>query len=1777
MVYGPQHNHWVPMEESALGSDPRTSCVKIYLISNPEDSVVERRALRESVFPRLREHCRATLGLHLTVTDPYESSDPRRWPDQRTRQRLIAECQSNSNGPFLLALIGHQYGTASLPSHVEVPEYQMLLQVCQQAGITTGALEEVYLRDENSIPPSYWLQARACPTHGPMESNGEVGQEDQRKRMDKEEESLEVFHTALGLCVQEGLMTQERAHDYLRSELDADLRLALQEGSGDGVTRRCLVYVHRILNALGQRNEKQSNPGPDPLPTPRILPSGDHFLSRLCDHFLPSLIASSRLLVYTTTTECDRRHGYTTARRRAYRESLCQRVYSDLLDLVNDLNPLPLRHLAHLDDALARELAEQQELSRVLSGLYDVIRPEEEEIKIYLLERDKQRPLVVGGGPCTGKTVLLAHCCQQVKSWLADQDPVIIPYFATIAINPSPKHFLTSLCYQVACAYRQPHDATSALDLSQNLPSNLDLNHEPCGSENHPSNSYQHSSTDPKPQEPSPPEHKPEQSIPSQYLEPDFSPSWLKDHLSLLLSCFPSPKRPVVLILDGLDIIKNFHQQHVVQCLPSPLPPSVKLILSVSNQHAQALQAVRLHYPERTSSVVSNSVVPTEEEKERDRLLMETGQRRSRGFGFVELKSVERRQLVRMVASLLSSSGRRVTSGQQTLVNQAVSSCSLIFYARLLHSHILLWTSDSEAMESLLPNGVHASISALLDLLERKHGPLLVRRCLSYLTLSRTGLTEAELTDLLSSDDEVLMMEYVLRGEAHPSRLSVPYVDVERLLLDLRMFLARRVVATGKGALFWVNRHFGLVVTKKYLGCPELRKKLHSAMADYFNGRWAFGNAKPLVIMREPESSGMKELGSRETNAAFLESAQMTVYIDRQPSCQPFVFRSSEPLSSACKEVGLVNLRMILELPHHLQESERWEEFERKLLLSLGFQQAMIQAGLLSDLVAMLMGESRSQVVTLPRERALLASMLKSTACILHSSPQELPMLMETRLCPYLGVYPELEVYIQEIEKDRKRRGSGISVVLCPASSTLPSIQCSLSEVIQEQSSITDVAVTEGNVLVGVTESGSAWMWRSPWREVEELSLSNKQLKVKFSRVRSTGRRILLSTYCHMLFLLDVTSPEMFVELVGPLKTEGFPGETDQHTHMVEGCVERKDNVCVWWKDQRFVCVFHGANDKPLTFQCQSSVTCLVCSPDGHYMYCGQETGAVAIFNTNNTKTIFEGSNPNQNAILWIILCEEPWDMACVDITGNIMLWNVDGKQPASFIECCSGKSGSSILNMDYSYELDTLLVCKAQQITVWNTCEWAMRGQFMAPQGKAFIHALLAQEGHLFLALLQSCSLVLVWKMSSGECVLSLGTSSSTSVPRLLKTASGFITITPHGCLSMWDSEVIYAAGMPSKMSSGIRQVVVHDVGDRFYTADGSVEVWGWSLRTGDPEVNFFHDEPVEKLKLSPDNRHLVTISGGDIYIWQMDTCQNIFRISGSSPTDILVTPNSKFAVSLCERGLSRVWNLQNGGVVCHIHLYLADAKVSPESTFLLGLRGGDLLATSLWSGTVSKRFSRAEYSECVVAFHVLPQQPDFVLVMGSGGGVYTWKVTEETVLRQFQLPHSFSGQPQTFQTSSAGSFVLLSTDNDTMAFLDLSTHRICSVNVEGAVSAVCLDEAGRYAVCLSQPSALTKQCFCDRHRKAVLTVIRLADGGKVEVLRLGKMPSALAVCEQLCVYVGFHDGSVGVYSILDIITKQECSVRGRANLIGWRNQCFCGLAPKRLLPFAIPNITWS
>uniref|UniRef100_UPI0037E7F93E NACHT and WD repeat domain-containing protein 2-like n=1 Tax=Semicossyphus pulcher TaxID=241346 RepID=UPI0037E7F93E len=1690
-----------------------SSCVKLYLCSNPEDSVVERRALREDVFPKLREHCRQTLGLDLRVIDPFESCDPSRWPDENTRKQLIKECRESSAGPFLLAFIGHQYGPASQPAQVEVSEYQLLLQESQRAGVSTVELEREYQRDENTIPPSYCR--RAAHTCRPQ---AEFKEEEESNIKAKEDELGKVFQTTVSLCVHKGLMTADRAQSYYRSALDADLRFALEDRPDSDIIRRCLIYIHKVINAKGLRLMRSKHQSESEAPTleQTTTPTDGQLLSELCGVFLPGLVASSQLLVYTITTECDRRHGYTTARRRGYAKSLIQQVSSDLVGLIDSVKISGTSSDPQLGDALSREQAEQEELCHILSGFYDVTRPEEEEVRAYVEQSQPQCPFVVTGGPCAGKTVLLAQCAQQIKSWLPDCDPVVITYFCNLSINPTPKHLLSNLCHQIADRYHSRSSSEQNIrDQNSNNPTST-LN-PLC----EPTNKGQGLSATPCPDS-------------SDIMKPDICISELEERLSTLLSFMPSTKQPLILILVGLDRIKNSFGSKIFQCFPSPLPPNVKLILTVSSNRMQVLQTIN---PQR-------SPPPCESE----------GSEKESGYVCAQLGRVDRKRCAKMLASLLSGSGRRVTSGQQALVNQALTSCCLTLYARLLHLHTSLWHSDSDVTESSLPDGVHSSISALLDHLEQKHGRSVVARAVSFITLSRTGLTEAELADLLSTDDE-LLSEYVQQGASPSSDMRVLQIDVERLLLDLRGFLIRRRVG-GSQVLFWVSRHFKLVAARRYFSNHEARREIHTALADYFSGRLSCGSAKPLLANQL----------SRPNNG----TNQKDTSLDGHPSSQPFIFASSS------KDVSRVNFRKVLELPHHLRESNKWEELERGMLMFFGFHQAMVQAGLLGDLVCMLEGKEGSSHFCFPRERALLASILTSCACLLRSSPLQLPAVMEASLLPYLEVFPVLECYVRDIREERKKKGSGLGVKLCPAPSSVPSVQCSRCDAKNDNVSVTEAAGTECGVVAEVMDDGTAWVWKGLGCDIVKLSLSSEQKELKFAGVKSSGQFALLSTQCNKLFLWDVAGPQVFLQVKDTLKTEFEMDSSKKTLNKIEGFVACQKKLLMWWRDESFVSVFDISCGTLTHFQCQGCVTCLVCSSDGLCIYCGQEEGTVSIFDADTFTLLGTCSNSNLNAVTSVILCEEKGEVACVDRTGNVTLWEFEAQtqRPRLVKESLTKSQSNNILNTDYSIENNTLLVCYPTQVTLWETCAWELWDQFLAPQGRAFTQAVLSQDSHLFLALLNDCPLVLVWRVSTGQCVLSLETNKQPHT--LLRTASDVICVADEGCLTVWDSGTIYAAGTAPKMSRGVEEVVVGVTGKWFYTSDGSETVWRWRLETGLPHAYFLHDGPVQKLRLSPDIVHLLTLSGGDIYLWQTETGQNILRISGSRATDILITPNSNFGVSISDRYLSRVWKLSHGSIVCSIHLYLSDAQVSPESTFLIGRRHGDLLAASLWTGSISKRFSCVASSEQVVAFCTLTEHLDFVVVMAASGALYTWKVAEETVCRHFQLPHMFHCQLQDFQMCSDGNYAVLSTENKDINLLDLSQVRLCSIKAEGPIIKACLDKTGCYVAYISRPATPEKSCVCSLHARPVLTVVRLADGERIGSVRLSKNPSTLVVSKQQCVFVGFEDGSVGVYSIFDIMVNGEESVRCREKVNGQSKQCPFDRAPFSWLPLAAPNVTW-
>ncbi|XP_066556173.1 NACHT and WD repeat domain-containing protein 2 [Amia ocellicauda] len=1436
---------------------------------------------------------------------------------------------------------------------------------------------------------------------------------------------------------------------YFTSVLERELRFALENRSNEDV-RRCLCYVHKIFNMSRQRERtagQQSGLLSDPDLQAFCHTKSNTLLCKLREDFLPCMVASSELQVYTSTTTCELRQGYTSEMRQGYIEGLCKQFYTNVLNLID----VTVSRNTSQIDSLTEGILQQADLCSIYSHLYRIQCAEVEQIKTYLTQKETKYPLIVSGGPCTGKTVFLAHCAKQADIWLRDKDPVIVVHFIK-GDNDTLKQLLSSVCQQVAVSYGQPLLCIPK-DISQ-----------------------------------------------------------LKEDFLNLLSA-PSEERPLVLILDGLDQISEAYKSQSIWWLPRSLPPNVKFLISTAPRKFGILQALKALYTDQSQ--------------------------------FVELAPKERKDCSKMLTELLFSSKRRVTSGQQIYVNKALNDCSLTLYVELLHRQVSHWRSDVEITGDSVRKGVHENIKWFLDQLEEKHGKEMVSKAICYLTLAKSGITETELTDLLSSEDNVLMQ--FLPQEDLPLKLRVPESAVEKLLLDLKGFLVRRYLL-GSQVLFWVSRHFPLVIYKLYLSSDKRVQEIHNAMSNYFNGRWAYGRAKPLIINQGLTTQTKRLLSPPQ---AFSNSPLVKIYIDRQQPSQPWLFKSF-----------FSNLRKTHELPFHLKASGRLEELSRSVMLSLGFHQAMLEAGQLNELINEL--EETSQLA-LCKELRLLASILRSATCLLQSRPADLTMVIQIKLLPFLDIFPDLVSYAKQIYQEGLKK-CGVSAVRSSVS-CVPSIRTVLPGV--DVSPIVDVLQTQCETIAMLLDNGCVWAWKEDVVDGYRLINSSDLL---FSSAKSAGNFLMLSTKCNRMLLCNMEMPTLIYEIDAQKPVTSSPAAADT---AVQGFLIVNSRIFVWFRDANYVRMFDLNTGRRLgQLECQYCVTCVSCSSNEKYIFCGQEKSTVSIFDIQDEgfRLVMSSSSSAGTCVIDVLHSELRGEMSWVDSFGNVFVWNIQIMvEPTLVKECCNLEDQQKVLHTEHSPENRTFLICKQAHIVLWDTSSWTVSDQFKAPRNRSFIQAVLSSNCSLIIASLENCQFLLVWKRITGQCILRLDIG-HTQALKMIKYQSTLVAIAANGFLTAWDLDLMLGASSVSKTGIKIKSVLVSSQGEHIYTTDGSDGVFKWGMLTGTIEGCFCHGDPVEHFKLTVAGEHLVTSdSSGDIYIWKTDTGENQQRIHGNHPSHLLITPNSHFVVSLCENSFSRVWKLNSGHVVCKIHLYLKNAVITPESTFVLGLHKRDLLAVSLWSGCISKRFSCSSESD-VMAFQPLLDYTDYVALITSSGDLYTWNLAEETICQQVQLCVPSLNQLDLFQISSSGTYAMISTAGATISIIDTLNGRLYSLETTAPILFVSLTVSGSYIVFICD--AESSNCVCDFHSKPVLKVVQASNGRNVGVCYLCKNPSALTVTDDSSIYVGFEDGSVGIYVISDE-AEGRVNVKRHINQIGDR-QPYLSEEPKRWQSMESASIVW-
>ncbi|KAJ8277483.1 hypothetical protein GJAV_G00075650 [Gymnothorax javanicus] len=321
----------------------------------------------------------------------------------------------------------------------------------------------------------------------------------------------------------------------------------------------------------------------------------------------------------------------------------------------------------------------------------------------------------------------------------------------------------------------------------------------------------------------------------------------------------------LLIILDSLDQLSEASHAHKLHWLPKEIPPNVQIVVSTLDSGPPILEAL-------------HGMIPVPE-------------------NFFLMEKLGEDQGREIVDAYMSTAGRRLTPEQRELVLRGFKHCGHPLLLKLTLDTAWRWASYTPMSELQLGCTTQEAVSLLFQQLEKKHGKHLIGSALGYIVSSRDGLSEAELRDVLSLDDEVLGDIYQYWLPPSLAFIRLPPLLWSRVRHDLGEYLVERQ-ANGVTVLGLYHRQFIEMVQKRYLS-PESKAKIHGVLSEYFLGLWSEGEQKPI----------------------YLPALKTKLNADRRVSSQPLWFAKN-----------VANTRKLRELPYHLVHAGKWEELHQVVI-----------------------------------------------------------------------------------------------------------------------------------------------------------------------------------------------------------------------------------------------------------------------------------------------------------------------------------------------------------------------------------------------------------------------------------------------------------------------------------------------------------------------------------------------------------------------------------------------------------------------------------------------------------------------------------------------------------------------------------------------------------------------------------------------------------------------------------------------------------------------------
>ena len=322
----------------------------------------------------------------------------------------------------------------------------------------------------------------------------------------------------------------------------------------------------------------------------------------------------------------------------------------------------------------------------------------------------------------------------------------------------------------------------------------------------------------------------------------------------LVLIIFPQiPKNEYLLILlDSIDqlLADAYH----CKWLPVRFPPNIKCIVSTLPSHGNIHDNLK---------VILN-------EKECPHL-------------FINVPPFDANTVESVYDDWLKMKKRSLSDDQRLFIKKFMLEKKEILplFMKLVFDIISIWHSYDPIDERILQlNKVDDCIRYLFQQLEVTHNSTLFKHAMCYMTTFRNGISQNELEDILSLDDDVLRS--VFQHYIPPVR-RIPGILWTRIKNDLEEYITEKEV-DDVPVIHWYHRRFIEVANAFYISKlnSDERSTIFQNVVDFFNETWK-GKNKPFKTDNQKLIAKYQlNNGEWETQGNSLATSQPLEFIDAE-------------------------------------------------------------------------------------------------------------------------------------------------------------------------------------------------------------------------------------------------------------------------------------------------------------------------------------------------------------------------------------------------------------------------------------------------------------------------------------------------------------------------------------------------------------------------------------------------------------------------------------------------------------------------------------------------------------------------------------------------------------------------------------------------------------------------------------------------------------------------------------------------------------------------------